>query len=401
MLKGKKILLGVCGGIAAYKSVLLLRLLKQEGAEVKVILTENAADFVGEITFSTLSKKPVYSEIIADKKTGEWTNHVALANWADLFVIAPLTAKTMAKMVTGMTDNLLMLTYLSSECKTLVAPAMDLEMYQHFSTSENLEKLKQNGTLIADAEVGFLASGLEGKGRMAEPENILQKVKEAFLVSNPFLQGKKVLINAGPTYEDIDPVRYIGNKSSGKMGYALAEAAIAFGADVTLVSGPSQLKEPKGLKHFEKVRSAIEMHQKCLDHFPNSDLAIFSAAVADFRPQEMANHKIKKSGDNQMTINLVKNPDILQDCGSKKKENQILVGFALETQNAEAYAKDKLRRKNCNYILMNSLEDVGAGFEVNSNLLTLFGENERYQFDLKSKNLLSFDIINYLRKDFE
>lgn len=401
MLKGKKILLGVCGGIAAYKSVLLLRLLKQEGAEVKVILTENAADFVGEITFSTLSKNPVYSEIIADKKTGEWTNHVALANWADLFVIAPLTAKTMAKMVTGMADNLLMLTYLSAECKTLIAPAMDLEMYQHFSTAENLEKLKQHETLIADAEEGFLASGLEGKGRMAEPENILQKVKEAFLVSHQYLQGKKVLINAGPTYEDIDPVRYIGNKSSGKMGYALAEAAIAYGAEVTLVSGPSQLKEPKGLKHFIKVRSVNEMHEACLTHFSESELAIFSAAVADFKPQEMAHQKIKKSEDDKMTIELVKNPDILHDCGKLKKSNQILVGFALETQNAEAYAKDKLARKNCNYILMNSLEDAGAGFEVNSNLLTLFAENEKHQFELKSKNLLAFDIINYLRKDFE
>lgn len=391
--------MAVSGGIAAYKSVYLLRLLITNGAEVKVILTENAQAFVGAVTFSALSNQPVYTDVIGNKDTREWTNHVALGKWADIFLVAPATSVTISKMLTGMADNLLVLSLMSADCPVFVAPAMDLDMYTHSSNTQNLEALSNRGYHVIDAEEGFLASGLIGKGRLASEARIVETIENHFLAPIKILEGKKVLINAGPTYEAIDPVRYIANRSTGKMGYALARAAQAMGAEVVLVSGPSNLDKPYGV-HVIDVISAEEMHQACIKDFESADLAIMSAAVADYTPENVSEQKIKKKTDD-LSLELKKTKDILADLGKKKKEHQCLVGFALETQNALQYGKGKLESKNCNFIVVNTLEDPGAGFAHDSNKVVLINKDFKVEeFPLESKTTLAFKLLQSIEKSF-
>lgn len=397
VLKGKKIILSVSGGIAAYKSVYLLRLLVSQGAEVKVILTENAQAFVGAITFSVLSNQPVYSDIISNASTGEWTNHVELGKWADAFIVAPATSVTISKILSGMADNLLVLSLMSADCPVFVAPAMDLDMYTHSSNTENLGLLKKRGYHVIDAEEGFLASGLIGKGRLASEQRIAECIENHFYAPTPILKGKKILINAGPTHEAIDPVRYIANKSTGKMGYALARAAHAFGAEVTLVSGPTDLEQPYGVKVVDVV-SAKEMHAACVEHFAAVDVAIMSAAVADYTPKNVADQKIKKQSEG-VDLALQKTLDILACLGELKKTDQCLVGFALETQDAIQYGKEKMNRKNCNFIVVNTLEDAGAGFAHDSNkVYLLHKDGGQENFPLQSKVGLSFKLLESIEK---
>ncbi|WP_300675007.1 bifunctional phosphopantothenoylcysteine decarboxylase/phosphopantothenate--cysteine ligase CoaBC [Soonwooa sp.] len=394
-LSGKKILLGITGGIAAYKMNHLVRDLIKAGAEVQVILTKSAADFVSPLTLSTLSKKPVYIDFYNQDKS--WNNHVELALWADLMLIAPCTANTMAKMTTGLCDNLLMAIYMSAKCPVMVAPAMDLDMYQHPSTHKNLESLAQFGHTIIPAEYGELASGLIGQGRLAENETILKHIKQHFASqNNQALKGKTVLITAGPTYENIDPVRFIGNHSSGKMGFALAEEASARGAKVILVSGPSQLKPENPNIEIHRVTSASQMFDEVFKYYQNVDIAIASAAVADYAPKVVAAEKIKKN-DSEFSIELVKNKDILLQMG-KEKQNQFLVGFALETQNEEENAKGKLEKKNLDMIVLNSLRDEGAGFQNDTNKIKIFTKDEKRVFDLKSKDEVAIDILNLVEE---
>ena len=393
MVQGKKILLGVTGSIAAYKAAMLVRSLVKEGAEVKVILTPAASDFVSPLTFATLSKNPVSIELY-DKKIGVWTNHVDLAGWADLMIIAPATANTLAKMAHGQCDNLLLTTYLSAICPVFIAPAMDLDMLKHPATQQNLAKLKSFGNQIIPSEFGELASGLVGEGRMAEPENIV-----AFLRSQQprFLQGKRVLITAGPTYEAIDPVRFIGNHSSGKMGFALAEACAQAGAQVTLVTGPTheQVKTPQ-IKRID-ITSAEQMLAACLDEFPKCDCLIMAAAVADFTPAHPANQKIKKSGKGDLQLELKPTQDVLSALAHLKKPAQKIIGFALETQQAIEYAADKLQRKNLDAIVVNSLTDEGAGFGTVTNKISILQKgNKMSTFELKDKKEVAWDIIQTL-----
>lgn len=394
MLGGKKILVGITAGIAAYKINFLIRLLVKEGAEVRVIVTPAAKEFVSVLTLSTLAKNPVASEFLKDTETGEWQNHVELGAWADLFVIAPLTANTLSKMITGGSDNLLMATYLSAKTQVMVAPAMDLDMYKHPSTLRNLEQLEKDGVLVIPAAHGELASGLVGEGRLPEPETILDNIKQYFEDKSP-LSGKHVVITAGPTYEPIDPVRYVGNRSSGKMGYALAKAALNRGAKVTLVSGPTQLELKDSNLHLVKVETAQQMFNATLEAFTDCDLAIFSAAVADYTPGKVAGEKIKKQESAE--IKLVKTKDILHACGHAKRNDQIVVGFALETNNEEEYAQEKLKRKNADFIVLNSLNDKGAGFQTDTNKVTLFSkDNNKVEFELMSKEKLAsklFDVF--------
>jgi phosphopantothenoylcysteine decarboxylase/phosphopantothenate--cysteine ligase len=397
VLKGKKIILAVSGGIAAYKSVYLLRLLITQGAEVNVILTENAQAFVGTLTFSALSHHPVYTDIISNKETGEWTNHVALGKWADAFIVAPATSVTISKILTGMADNLLVLSLMSADCPVFVAPAMDLDMYTHSSNTENLSLLHQRGYHVIDAEEGFLASGLIGKGRLASETRIVQSVENYFLAPNKLLTGKKVLINAGPTHEALDPVRYIANRSTGKMGYALARAAQAMGAEVTLVTGPTALDKPFGVKCVEVI-SAEDMYVACVEGFKQADVAILSAAVADYAPKEISDQKIKKK-DTHLSLELKKTKDVLASLGKVKTENQCLVGFALETQNAIVSGREKMKRKNCNFIVVNTLEDSGAGFAHDSNKVYLLNETgDEVEFPLQSKVTLAFKLLENIEK---
>lgn len=394
MLRGKKIILGICGSIAAYKSAFLIRLLKKGGAEVKVIMTASALDFITPLTLSTLSKNPVYTTFKKDN-TGEWQSHVALGLWADLILIAPATANTIAKMTAGITDNLLLATYFSAKCPVMVAPAMDLAMYRHPVTQSNLEKLSASGDQVLQVEFGELASGLTGEGRMAEPEQILHYMESFFKKKGTF-KGKRVLITSGPTYENIDPVRFIGNHSSGKMGYVLAHELACRGALVTLVSGPTQLVPTHpGIKVIP-VTSAMEMLQSCDEVFPDSEISIFAAAVADFRPEKKHPSKIKKEGFGTV-LNLVKNPDIALEMGSKKKKGQMNIGFALETENEIENATLKLKEKNFDFIVLNSLKDEGAGFGKSTNKIILidqYGEMQKYP--LKTKEKVAEDIIDYL-----
>lgn len=384
--------MAVSGGIAAYKSVYLLRLLKSAGADVKVILTENAHQFVGELTFSALSDNPVYSKIIDNVVTGEWTNHVALAKWADAFVLAPATSASIAKIINGLADNLMVLVQMSCDCPQFIVPAMDLDMYASQVTTQNLDTLRQRNFKVIDAEDGFLASGLSGKGRMASEQRILNTIEDYFYTNNRLLKGKKVLINAGPTHEAIDPVRFIANRSTGKMGYALARAASAMGADVTLVSGPSHLPIPYGVKCI-KVESAKQMFDACTEVYKNNDLAILSAAVADYTPNVVSENKIKKKTD-VFSLELGKTQDILLHCGSNKQAHQTLVGFALESEKALEYGKGKLEKKNCNFIVVNSLQDAGAGFAHDSNKVTLLSKNnEVIDFPLLDKTALAFKLL--------
>ena len=396
-MQGKRILLGITGGIAAYKIAFLVRILKKSGAEVRCIMTPASSDFISPLVLSTLSENPVGIEFW-DKKSGVWTNHVEYGLWADLFVVAPLTANSLAKMASGACDNLLLATYLSMKCPVMVAPAMDLDMYAHPATKRNLVQLEKDGVQIIPAESGQLASGLEGEGRMAEPETIAGAIS-AFFENGPSakrLFGKKVLITAGPTYEAIDPVRFIGNHSSGKMGYAIAEKCLEEGAEVILVSGPTNLDLIHPRLQLLRVRSAEEMLKKVQEHWDESQIGIFSAAVADYRPRKAADQKIKKK-DDEMAIELVKNPDILGWAGSVKKAGQLLTGFALETNDVVDYATTKLKKKNLNMIVMNSLEDKGAGFAVDTNKISILDDHNNFtSFELKSKSAVAADIVEYL-----
>lgn len=393
MLKGKHIILGISGGIAAYKSVSLLRLLVKAGAEVQVVITPSGKEFITPVTLSALSGKPVVSEFFT-ANSGEWHSHVDLGLWADAMVIAPATASSIAKMANGVADNMLITTYLSAKSPVFIAPAMDLDMMAHPSTKRNIELLKSYGNHIIEPAEGELASHLIGKGRMEEPEEIVNYLSR-FFASQQDLKGQNVLITAGPTYEKIDPVRFIGNYSSGKMGYAIAEEAARRGANVTLVSGPVSITTTVPNINVIKVESAREMHEQCIKAFPDCNLGIMCAAVADYAPAEYVDTKIKREKDEIPVIRLVKNPDIAASLGLIKKEGQKLIGFALETNNEESNAVDKLQRKNLDYIILNSLQDDGAGFGTDTNKITIYGKNgEKVPFGLKSKSEVAKDIID-------
>ena len=393
-VSGKKILIAVSGGIAAYKIHFLIRDFVKKGAEVQVIMTPDAEHFVTKLSLSTLSKKPVYSEFYGDN--GTWNSHVELGLWADVMIVAPCTANTLSKMIHGMCDNLVIATYMSAKCPVFIAPAMDLDMYVHPSTKRNLELAESFGHVIIPAENGELASGLVGQGRMAESETIFNTVENYFTdnTSAKTLEGKTILITAGPTYEAIDPVRFIGNHSSGKMGFSIAEEASKRGAKVILISGPSsQTLNDKNVE-LHKVTSAREMLAKVFEFYDKIDIGIASAAVADYAPKDVAKEKIKKNDEN-LTIELVKNPDILKTMG-EKKTHQFLVGFALETQNEEENAKGKLEKKNLDMIVLNSLRDEGAGFKNDTNKIKIFTKTEKREFDLKSKDDVAKDILNFV-----
>ncbi len=393
MLVGKKVLLGVTGGIAAYKTTFLVRLLKKAGAEVKVILTESAVSFVTPLTLATLSKNPVHLDFINEKDgTLDWNNHVELGLWADMMIIAPATANTMSKMANGNSDNLLLATYLSAKCLVFFAPAMDLDMYQHPTTKASYQKLKSFGNIMIPATSGELASGLDGEGRMEEPEKILSFIIQHLKQGLP-LANKKVLITAGPTYEAIDPVRFIGNHSSGLMGIELANKASSMGAQVVLILGPSALKIKDSSIEVIRITSADEMYNAAVKHFENAEVVIAAAAVADYRPKNAAKEKIKKSADS-LSLELVKNKDILLSLG-KAKKNQFLVGFALETENELANALQKLKKKNLDAIVLNSLSDKGAGFGGGTNKITFIDKNSSIKsFEVKTKAEVASDIWN-------
>ncbi len=388
-LENKKILIGVTGSIAAYKTAHLVRLLVKEKAQVKVIMTPAATEFITPLTLSTLSRNPVYT-LFSDEGTGAWTNHVELGLWADLFLIAPASANTLAKCVTGVCDNLLQAVYLSARCPVMFAPAMDLDMYRHPSVQANLAILKSYDNRIIEPNTGELASGLEGKGRMAEPEELVEAVRQEFS-AHPLLKGKTVVVTAGPTQEDIDPVRFISNHSSGKMGFEIARAFALGGATVHLVAGPVALADIPGV-HRVNVRTAAEMFEAVSRLHEQADFVIFSAAVADYRPETVAQQKIKKQ-DNEMFIELEKTIDIAAELGRVKRENQVHVGFALETDNEFRNALGKLERKNFDMIVLNSLQDKGAGFRYDTNKITIFDRNGgEKSFELKSKEAVAADI---------
>ncbi len=398
-LKNKHILLGITGGIAAYKCAHLVRLLIKEGAIVKVIMTKASEEFVTAKTLSVLSKNEVVTDFF--DANNNWNNHVALAEWADAIIVAPLTANTLAKFASGHCDNIVSACYLSARSKVFVAPAMDLDMYQHPTTKQNIDTLRKNGNIVIAAESGELASGLVGEGRMAEPENIIHFISQYFEDNLP-LSGKKVLVNAGPTYEAIDPVRFIGNRSSGKMGVAIADEFAKLGADVTLVLGPSHEVPNEKLVTIVKVESSEEMYKACELVFKNVDIAVLAAAVADYKPKSIADSKIKKK-DSELFLELTKTTDILETLG-KQKKHQLLVGFALETDNVLEYAKAKIAKKNLDFIVANSAIEKGAGFGVDTNKVTIIDKhNKMYNFELKSKQAVAKDIvtfaINYLKTD--
>ncbi len=390
-LKGKHIVLGITGGIAAYKSVVLLRLLVKAGAEVQVVITPSGKEFITPVTLSALSGKPVICDFFT-ANTGEWHSHVDIGLWADAMVVAPATACTLAKMATGVADNMLVTTYLSAKAPVFVAPAMDLDMMAHPSTLRNLDILRADGVTVIEPETGELASHLVGRGRMEEPEKIAEVLNRFFAVGQSLL-GKKVLITAGPTYERIDPVRFIGNFSTGKMGYALAAEATRRGAEVTLVSGPVALSKPDGV-HVVYVESARQMLEAAEKAFVEADIAIMAAAVADYAPEHYVGHKIKREHDEVDSIRLVKNPDIAATLGKSKRAGQTLVGFALETDNGLANAREKLERKNLDMIVLNSLSDKGAGFGTDTNKITVITRDGETAFPLKSKADVAADIID-------
>ncbi len=394
MLKGKKILLAITGSIAAYKSILLVRLFVKAGAEVKVIVTPAAKDFVSPLVLSTLSGNKVLSDIFSEDS---WANHVMLGRWADVMVIAPASCNSIAKMANGQCDNLLLAVYLSATCPVVVAPAMDEDMWHHPSTKQNIAKLLSFGSKVMDVEKGELASGLIGEGRMPEPEQILDYVQHFFFRSDA-LKGKKVLITAGPTQELIDPVRFISNHSSGKMGYSLADAFYRHGADVHVISGPVNIPHSNNGIHFTKVVSANEMYTAAVDAFADADIAVMSAAVADYTPAEVAEEKIKKN-DGEMIIRLLKTKDILKSLGQLKKPGQLLVGFALETTNEKENALQKLNSKNADIIVLNSLRDSNAGFGYDTNKVTVFDkEGNVFESGLVSKQQVAEDIVNIIIK---
>ena len=391
-LEGRKIVLAVTGSIAAYKSAHLVRLLVKEGALVKVLMTPAAHDFITPLTLSTLSKNPVLTAF-SEGNQGEWNNHVELGLWAEVMIIAPLSANTLGKMVQGICDNLVLATYLSARCPVIIAPAMDLDMLQHPSTLQNLETVARFGNHLVEPGVGELASGLIGKGRMAEPEEIVDYLITFFRQQNR-LSGKTALVTAGPTHEAIDPVRFIGNNSTGKMGYAIAEALATSGAEVHLVSGPTNLALEHPRVSITRVTSAREMYDACQQKFPTTQIAVLSAAVADYRPVVQAQSKIKKSGEN-ITLELTQNPDIAAELGRQKKAGQFVVGFALETDNERANAEKKLATKNFDLIVLNSLRDAGVGFGHDTNKVTVMGKKAFVrEFPLKSKKQLAYDIVD-------
>ncbi len=391
MLKGKKILIGITGSIAAYKIPFLVRLLKKAGAEVQIILTPAARDFVTPVTLSTLSERPVLIDFF-DKQDGSWHSHVNLGLWADLFLVAPLSANTMAKMATGIADNLLLTTVLSARCPVLFAPAMDLDMYRHPATEENISKLKSFGYQMIESAEGELASGLKGMGRLEEPEKIFEIIRDV-LVPQSVLRNKKVLVTAGPTYEPVDPVRFIGNFSSGKMGVEIARAFAASGAEVNLVLGPSEIAVDDPAIHVSRVTTAEEMYNRCMEFFPGSDITVMAAAVADYTPAKPAAQKMKKSKGN-ITIGMKPTKDILAMMGSQKKPGQILVGFALETDNEKNNALKKLKNKNLDLIVLNSMKDEGAGFgHATNKVLLIPAKGTEKEFPLKSKREVARDIL--------
>ncbi len=392
MLKGKKIIIGITGSIAAYKIPLLVRLLKKAGAEVQIILTSTAKDFVTPLTLSTLSNRPVLSEMY-NPEDGNWNSHVDLGLWADLILIAPATANTMGKMLNGIADNLLLTTYLSARSEVIIAPAMDLDMYQHPSTKQNIEKLRLWGHQIIEPTKGELASGLCGAGRMEEPEIIFQIIQE-FFKKKTKLSGKRFLVSAGPTYEAIDPVRFIGNHSSGTMGFAIADELANRGAQVILVAGPVSISTQNSSIERIDVKSAQEMYDECIKAYQNVDMGIMAAAIADFTPAKVASQKIKK-GDSMDEIVLKPTKDVLLEMGKQKNEKQLLIGFALETNNEIENAIKKLHKKNLDLIVLNSLQDQGAGFQYPTNRVTLIDKDENLQaFELKDKRDVAIDIVN-------
>lgn len=393
MLKGKKIILGVCGSIAAYKAAILIRLLIKAGAEVRVLMTEAARDFITPLTLATLSKNPVLSSFSSNQEEGSWNNHVKLGLWADVIVVAPASAHSLARMAHGICNDLLTATYLSARCPVFIAPAMDLDMYRHVSTQENLGRLKSAGNIIIEAEEGELASGLTGIGRMAEPEHIITRL-EAYFQKGQLLKGKKVLITAGPTQEAIDPVRFISNASSGKMGFALAQVMADHGAAVILISGPTSLTVQHPSIKTVSVTNAQEMYTACQQYFNTIDIAVFAAAVSDYTPKIKYQEKLKKGAD-ELTITLEKTTDIAKTLGSQKKPSQFLVGFALETHNEIENAREKLVSKNLDMIVLNSLNDQGAGFGYDTNQVRMFFSNtqEIKAFVLKSKQEVAHDIV--------
>ncbi len=390
MLQGKNIILGICGSIAAYKSALLVRLFIKAGANVQVVMTPDATNFITPLTLSTLSKKPVLVEYFTPEN-GEWNNHVELGLWADYFIVAPASANTLAKMANGLCDNLLLATYLSAKCPVYFAPAMDLDMWKHPATKKNISKLQSFGNILIPPGTGELASGLNGEGRMAEPEEIVAFLSADVKKKLP-LAEQKILVTAGPTYEAIDPVRFIGNHSSGKMGFAIADELAAMGAIVTLIAGPSsEVSKQRSVKRID-VTSAHEMLEVCLAQFKSSKACVMSAAVADYTPVNVAQQKIKKQNDS-FTIDVKKTTDILGELGAQKKKGQILVGFALETNDEEKNAIDKLQRKNLDFIVLNSLNDEGAGFKKDTNKITIIDTNlQKTAYHLKSKPEVARDI---------
>ena len=402
MLKGKKIVLGITGSIAAYKACLIIRGLIKAGAEVQVVITPAGKEFITPITLSALTQKPVISDFFS-QRDGSWHSHVALGLWADAMLIAPCTASTLGKMANGIADNMLITTYLSMKAPVFVAPAMDLDMYQHPTTQQNMERLKSFGNQIIEPASGFLASGLEGKGRMEEPEKIVDFLNEKLgnedsetsPTSHSSLSGKRILITAGPTYEKIDPVRFIGNYSSGKMGFALAEECARRGAEVTLVAGPVALKTEHPNILRVNVESCQEMYDAATSAFPQQDAAILCAAVADFRPEHVADQKIKRVGQS-MDIHLVPNPDIAAELGRMKREGQILVGFALETNDEETNAHHKLEKKNLDFIVLNSLKNKGTCFRSDDNQISIISRTGQQDYERKAKNEVASDIIDQL-----
>jgi phosphopantothenoylcysteine decarboxylase / phosphopantothenate---cysteine ligase len=391
MLKGKHIILGITGSIAAYKAAALVRLLVKEGAGVRIIMTPMAKEFIAPLTMATLSKNPILVDFY-NPENGDWNSHVDLGLWSDLFIIAPASANTIAKMAQGIADNLLLTTYLSARCPVMLAPAMDVDMFNHTATQQNIAILKQRRAIVVEPSTGELASGLEGKGRMEEPEKIIEAVRFFFLQQKR-LNGKTFLVTAGPTYESIDPVRFIGNHSSGKMGFAIADTLASFGAKVILIAGPVKIKAQHPNVQTISISSALEMHAACKKYFPKAQGAILSAAVADYRPSKPAANKIKSS-KNGLNIELVSNPDIAADLGKIKKKGQLLAGFALETENEDANAISKLKKKNFDFIVLNSLNEPGAGFNTETNKITIIDKNNNKQkFELKDKKSVAIDIV--------
>lgn len=395
MLKGKHIILGITGSIAAYKAAYIIRALVKKGAEVQVVITPAGKEFITPITLSALSSKPVISEFFSNRD-GSWNSHVDLGLWADAMLIAPATASTIGKMANGIADNMLITTYLSCKAPVFVAPAMDLDMFAHPSTQQNLDRLRSFGNHIIEPAEGELASHLVGKGRMEEPDKIIT-VLEEFFASRSILEKKKIVITAGPTYEKIDPVRFIGNYSSGKMGFALAEACAAQGAEVTLIAGPVSLTTTHPNIHRVDVESAEEMYQAAMAAYPEADVGILCAAVADYRPEVQADEKIKRESKGDIMLHLVPNKDIAASLGAIKREGQLLVGFALETNNEATNAESKLKRKNLDFIVLNSLRDAGAGFRCDTNKISIIdNKGEVASYPLKSKQGVATDIVNKL-----